>query len=105
MTQILNFPESKPCDPLVGPFTEYRVVVEGRLIPNLTGWKEGDQTWLSVDRRFAISVPHELAHQVAWLLANAMAVASGYPWLGAESKQQPFAPKVTELGASTGEEQ
>lgn len=41
---------------LFGPFSENRVVVDGREIPRLTGWQEGDKTWFSVDRRFACGV-------------------------------------------------
>lgn len=93
---VVNFPE-KSLDPLVGPFTEYRVVVEGRCIPNLTGRREGDHTWLIVDGRFGAPVPNDSANQVAWLLGNAMAVAGGYSSLNAESKDMPFAPKMMRI--------
>ncbi len=37
---------------LIGPFTEYRVVIERRFIPHLTGRQDGDTVWLTVDGRF-----------------------------------------------------
>lgn len=98
MTNITQFPKQEPLDPLVGPFEYHKVIVEGRAIPYLSGYYDGDGICLVVDHRFGVTVPKELAHQVAWLLGNAMAVASGYPWLGAETKDMPFAPRCTELG-------
>ena len=77
---------------LIGPFTEYRVQVEGRIIPGLTGWAEGDLVWLCVDHRFAAPFPKEFAPNAAQLIAQALAIGNGYPWLGAENKDKPFAP-------------
>lgn len=96
---VIEFPKSEQPELLFGPIMYRAIIVEGRMIPLLTGHTEDDQnTWLVVDRRFSISVPNELAHQVAWLLANAIAVASGYTHLGATSKnEKPFAPIVTKL--------
>ncbi len=85
---VTKFPEplARP-DLLIGPFEYYKVRVEGRAIPHLTGYPRGDdEICLIVDDRFAIDVPKNLAHQVAWLVANAMAVAQGYSHLGAESR-------------------
>jgi hypothetical protein len=47
---VTKFPEP-PKDPdlLVGPFEEYRVVVDGYQIPLLTGHREGHKIWLSCD--------------------------------------------------------
>lgn len=91
---VMQFPTDKPPELLVGPFSEYRVVVEGRFIPLLTGHREGDNVCLTIDHRFGASVPKELAYQVAWLIAQAIAVASGYSHLGADSKDRPFAAKA-----------
>lgn len=93
---IVEFP-TKAEELLVGPFSENRVVVEGRCIPHLTGWREGGETFLCVDHRFAVAVPSEIASSVAWLIAHAMAVAQGYPSLNAESKSMPFAPKISRM--------
>lgn len=100
---VSQLPTQEPLDPLVGPFTEYRVVVEGRVIPRLTGRHRGDHTILAIDHRFCIEVPKDLAYKVSWLIAQAMAVASGYPSFKATSKEQPFAPKamlITDLEAT-----
>lgn len=93
---IVDFPQAP--DPLVGPFSEYRVVVEGRQIPMLTGFHEGDKTFLVLDHRLSIGVPKELASQVAWFAASCLAVGQGYSHIGAASKDMPFAPQVMELG-------
>lgn len=92
-------PQSKAPDLLVGPFQEWRVQVDGRIIPRLTGFHDGDKIALVVDGRFSASFTEDDARQAAWLIAQAMAVGEGYPHLGADSKKQPFAP----LGMGLGE--
>ena len=90
---ITQFP--KPVDQpplLIGPFEEWRVQVEGRIIPRLTGFRDGDKITLVVDRRFSATFAKEDAHQAAWLIAQALAIGEGYPSLGATDKRQPFAP-------------
>ncbi len=73
-------------------------VVEGRQIPRLMiREREDGQIELILDRRFAIDVPPTLAPQVAWLVANALAIGEGYTHLGAETKDSSFAPKVMTL--------
>jgi hypothetical protein len=90
---VTSFPSLAPQpDLLIGPFEEWRVVVDGRIIPHLTGFRNGDEFWLTVDHRLTAGpFTEEGARQAAWLAGNAMAVASGYPWLGATSKDRPFA--------------
>jgi len=100
MDNVTELKQPKPLDPLVGPFApQYRVIVDGRAIPKLTGFRDGDLTALVLDGRLSISVPPELAHQVAWFAANAMAIGAGYSHLGAETKDQPFAPQCVEIGS------
>lgn len=95
---VTQFPKQGAApDFMIGPFTEHCVVIEGRLIPNLTAYHEGENTVLVVDRRFSITVPKDRAYDVAWLVANAMAVGAGYPCLSSESKERPFAPQCTQL--------
>lgn len=92
ITQFPSPPEQP--DLLIGPFEEYRVVVDGRVMPLLTGFREGDKVWLVVDHRFACGpFDEEGARQAACLAGQAMAVTAGYPHLGAETKEQPFAPR------------
>lgn len=74
-----------------------RIVIEGREIPRLRAMERGDEVTLILDGRLSIDVPKELGRQVAWLVANALAIGEGYSHLGAESKSQPFAPRVSEM--------
>lgn len=53
---------------------------------------------LGGENRFSATFSDENAHQVAWLIANAMAVTAGYTHLAAESQSQPFAPRIMQLG-------
>lgn len=94
MADIIDLPTKEPPPFLVGPFQEWRVVVEGRFVPGLTGRKDSDGTiWLTVDRRFAQPFSTlEDAHGAAVLIAEAMAVAHGYPHFSAPSIDRPFAP-------------
>lgn len=103
MSDVLNFPEPpKRPSLLIGPFEEHRVIVDGRLMPLLTGFREGDKIWLVVDGRFICGpFGEEEAHQAAILAGQAMAVTAGYPHLGAASKDQPFAPLCSELSTKT----
>lgn len=95
---VLEFPPAPaPTEFLIGPFQGYRVVVEGRCIPGLTGFKDGDKIALVVDGRFSVSLSDGDARNVAWLLANAIAVAQGYPCLSSETRERPFAPLVMSI--------
>lgn len=97
---IVPMPERpKQPDLLIGPFQTYRVMVEGRIIPRLTGFHDGDKIALVVDGRYSASFSEPDARQAAWLIAQALAIGEGYPSLGAMSKEMPFAP----LGMSMGE--
>ena len=97
---VTKFPEPpKQPNLLIGPFSEYRVIVDGKILPHLTGYMEGDSYWLVVDHRFACGpFDEEQARQAARLAGQAMAVATGYPHLGAASKDMPFAPGGMEIG-------
>jgi hypothetical protein len=90
---VTKFPDPpKQTDLLIGPFSEYRVMVDGKILPHLTGFREGGSYWLLVDRRFACGpFDEEQARQAARLAGQAMAVTAGYPHLGADSKDMPFA--------------
>lgn len=90
-------PQQEPPELLVGPFEEWRVMVEGRVIPRLTGYREGDKICLVVDRRFVACFSPEDARQAASLIAEALAIGEGYAWLGSENKDRPFAPKGMEM--------
>lgn len=100
VNDIAKFPSAKT-EWLIGPFEEYRVLVEGRQIPKLTGVRRADGTVsLSVDHRFCgIFSTERDAEQAAFLIANAMAIGAGYPCLSAPSKEHPFAPVSREIAA------
>lgn len=97
---VLPFPP-KPNqeDFLVGPFEEWRVEIEGRIIPRLTGYRQEDgRVTLIVDGRFMVDFPSDIAKSAAWLIANALAVGEGYSHLGAIGKgSHPFAPIAARL--------
>lgn len=102
---VVNLPPRKePPDLLIGPFEVWKVSVEGRIIPGLTGHPDGNRIALVVDGRFSASFPKELAHDAAWLIAQALAIGAGYPSLGAETKGRPFAPIGCQVGGGLTEE-
>jgi hypothetical protein len=92
---VTKFPEPpKRPDLLVGPFEEYRVVVDGYQIPLLTGYLEGDKIWLSCDNRFSCGpFDEEQAYQAALLAAECMAIMTGHASLHCQDKK-PFAPRL-----------
>ena len=102
MSDIIEFPKPDPQpDLLIGPFESYKVVVEGRAIPRLTGYPQDDgRITLIVDGRFMVDFPADLARQAAWLIAQALAVGEGYTHLGGTNKDQPFAPQIAQIGGT-----
>lgn len=96
---IIKFPKDETSELLVGPFEYYKVVVDGRAIPNLTGFHDGDKIALVLDGRFSISVSKDDATPVAWMIANALAIGAGYPSMNAADKSRPFAPQIAQIGA------
>lgn len=96
---ITKFPDP-PAIPelLCGPFDHYDVIVDGKKMPLLSGFYEGEKIWLSVDNRFMCGpFDPQQAHQAARLAGECMAILSGYPNLRADSKEQPFAPTVHQI--------
>lgn len=92
-------------DRITGPITEDRpVLIDGRMIPNLTITRKGQKFRLSVDNRFGVDLPPDLVVPVAYVLAQALAVGAGYSHSSAESKSQPFAPYVAQAGKGAGDE-
>lgn len=84
---------------MVGPVsTGAAVIIDGRAIPNLTMHDHGERVSFILDGRFGFEFPREWAHQAAAFAAQAMAIGAGYPWLGAASRDRPFAPQVACIG-------
>lgn len=82
---------------LIGPFSTYHVVVEGRVIPRLTGRPVDEKIELIVDGRFSATFWPKDAEQAAWLIAQALAIGSGYTHVAAELPGGPFAPQAREI--------
>ena len=97
MDNVMQMPPVERPELLVGPFEEWRVQVDGRIIPRLTGYHDGDRIALVVDGRFGASFSKDDAYHAAWLIAQALAVGEGYSHLGAASKEKPFAPRGMQL--------
>jgi len=59
---------------------------------------DGDnQISIIVDNRFSASIPEEYSQQVAWLVAQALAVGAGYTSINSETTDRPFAPRYGEM--------
>jgi hypothetical protein len=78
---------------ITGPKAEgHTVIVEGRLVPNMTMLVEGETVSFTLDHRMTWEgFPLELAAHVASFAANAMAIGAGFPCLTAERKVEHFA--------------
>lgn len=93
---VINFPTGGAPEKgasIVGPpRTGNAVIVDSRVIPQLHCYEHGENIEIILDGRFSVTVPALLAYEVAWMIANALAIGSGYPYMGAETKDRPFAP-------------
>ncbi len=98
---VTDLPQ-RPTKSIVGPpITGNHVVVEDRIIPRLRCHDHGDEVSIILDDRYEITVPAGKAYQVAWIVAQAMAIGQGYSHLGAGDKQRPFAPQLARLAEIT----
>lgn len=75
------------------------VIIDGRAIPKLHMHDNGDEVEFVLDGRLAFGFPREWAYLAATFAANAMAIGSGYSFIGAETRERPFAPKCGPLNA------
>lgn len=97
MTNVVELPRQDPPD-MQGPYRMgCHVVIDGRSIPNLHMHDTGDTVEFILDNRLAFEFPKEWAYLAAAFAANAMAIGAGYPFLGAETKDRPFASKCVAL--------
>lgn len=107
MSKVTFLPGAQPPqtpDWMVGPFESYAIRLEGRRIPGLEGKPLADGTVnLILDGRYCINLPAGTAGDVAWFVAQALAIGSGYTHLSAETKGRPFAPQMIEIGTVTTE--
>jgi N-formylglutamate amidohydrolase len=96
MSNVTNFPPPPDmAEQMKGP-TAYgmSVIIDGHRIPNLVMVDRGAEVEFTLDQRFSYSFPREIAYLAAAFAAQAMAIGAGYPFLGAATKDRPFAPKV-----------
>lgn len=103
MTEVVQFPSKDQSPLLVGPFEEWGVMVKGRRIPRLTGRQmvDGGITFLVDDRFSGGPFYGEAARQVAYLLAQALAIGSGYSHFEAGERDRPFAPLAMQLDSES----
>ncbi len=85
-----------------GPFTEYRISLDGYVVPGLEGRLEEETgLWhLMLDKRWGCVVPREYANGVVFLIANAQAIGAGYSCFGEHSligDPNRFKCKITEI--------
>jgi len=98
MTDIVSFPKQTPPEFMIGPFEEYRVVLAGKLIPKLTANRDGDDMIsLTLDNRLSVSVPKDRAYDIAWLVANALAIGAGYACFESDDRIRQFANNCAEI--------
>ena len=97
---IVEFPPRASSFSLEGPYEVFNVLVDGRRIPRLTGKRTEDGLFnFIVDDRFMGGPFTEAdAEQVAYLLAQSLAVGAGYSSLEADLPGRCFAPVVRSLG-------
>ena len=86
-------------DWLVGPFpSEFKVVIEGKMVPHLTGYAYSDGViGLTLDNRMGYEFPSaDDAYTAARAIADAMAIGAGFPSFVAADKW-PYGSSMTQL--------
>lgn len=79
-------------DAMKGPQTYGNaVIVDGRLVPDLTMVDHGELIEFCLDNRMSWEFPREIAAHVASFAANTMAIGAGFPCFHAEQKPAHFA--------------
>lgn len=105
MADIIGMPESE-CDKLNRELfgvplhpSWHSVFIEGRKMPKMLirEW-DGNIEVLLDDRWIYIFADRTAARLACDMAGNALAIGQGYPWLGAETKDKPFAPQVMQIG-------
>lgn len=88
-------------DEMTGP--EQRgnaVVIDGRLVPNLTMHDRGAEIEFILDGRFSYSFPRDIAWLAASFAFSSMAIGAGFAAPSAmHFTQRPFAPQCAKLGS------
>ena len=79
------------------PFSVYQMSIDGYLVPHLSGRIVDGMLHLTLDNRFGCEIPEAYASQVVWMLANALAIGSGYSCLGENCR--PLNPYMVKINA------
>lgn len=100
--KIKEFPKDvKTKNELFGPQGHpswHSALAEGHCIPKFKIREWDNQIEIMLDERWIYQFPDlSIARLALTMAANAMAIGEGYPWLGAPTKDRPFAPKVIGL--------
>jgi hypothetical protein len=77
---------------------ERAVTINGYAVPKVEAFERDERTYITLDSRFQAVVPAEDAEGVIWLLANALAIGSGFTCHGENSiPSNPFKTQVIEI--------
>ena len=102
MSDMLEVTPSGPGVEVHGPFLpEYKVTLGGYHVPYITVQPVDDKFFITVDGRMGMHLPVTKDELDNWMpiLANAMAVAAGYPCHGRDlPKFNPFNMRMSSLG-------
>lgn len=95
---VVEFPpQGSPVVELGPQRRGHQVIVDGRAIPLLFATDHGSTVDFILDDRFSYEVPREWSKLFAAAMAQAMAIGAGYPHLGTESRERPFAPRIAQI--------
>ena len=89
------------------PRTQRLVSIDGYEVPNVEARETdaGTKCHIMLDGRFGAVVPADVAHEVIWLIANAMAIGAGYSCHGENSQPvNPFKVRVSCIGTVTDQD-
>lgn len=88
---------------IAGPYGSghtWRVLYEGKSVPNLHVRKDPDCVWLVLDERMEFHCENEAALKNAVpIVANAMAFGAGYPCFGVSHKRNEYNVPVTYIAS------
>lgn len=69
----------------IGPFETHRVIIDGYVVPYLSGHTVGDNWYFSMESH-SLEVPLAYGYGVASMIAHAMACVAGYSCFGENSR-------------------
>ena len=104
MSEILEVKETQRGLVSHGPFQVHKLTLHGYRIPRLTGRVIDGRWYFTLDERFGVDVPERDGPGVAMLIANALAIGSGFCCFGENSKpSNPFKTQMHQISGSVSE--